>query len=88
MLDAWEVAIEKGIIKEEEITEEVLENFLGGFGRKFYGVVDGSGERIVLRKGGEKVRELVQGKGESGVQVVPFRRGKETWSVEWKKATS
>lgn len=55
---------------------------MGGYGRGFYGVKDGSGQRIVLRKGGEKIEEIFRGK--EGVEVVPFRRGMGTWSVEWK----
>jgi dihydroorotase len=33
---ALEEAIEKGVIKEEDVTQEQLELFLGGFGRQFY----------------------------------------------------
>jgi dihydroorotase len=36
-----------------------------------------------LRKGGERIVDVLRSsKGE--VQVVPFRRGEQTWSVEWK----
>jgi dihydroorotase len=82
-MSALELAIEKGFIKDEEVTEEVLENFLGKFGRKFYGVQDGSGERIILRRGEEKVIDILESKS-GDVKVVPFRRGNATWSVEWK----
>lgn len=84
VLSALELAIEKGFIKDEEVTAEVLENFLGSFGRKFYGVHDGTGERIVLRRGEEKVIDVLESKN-GNVKVVPFRRGNGTWSVEWKK---
>ncbi|KAG9238099.1 hypothetical protein BJ875DRAFT_86996 [Amylocarpus encephaloides] len=82
VLDAFELAIERKLIKEEDVTKETLEGFLGGFGRKFYDVQDGNGRKIVLRKGSEKIVEMV--KGEEGIEVVPFRRGMGTWSVEWK----
>jgi dihydroorotase len=36
-------------------------------------------ERIVLRKGSEVVQESFKGEG---VDVIPFRRGQNTWSVE------
>ena len=79
-MGALELAIERGVIKEEEVTKEILEGFLGGYGRKFYGI-DGSKERIVLRKGREAVQESFKGEG---VEVVPFRTGMSIWSVEWK----
>ncbi|CAG8983226.1 hypothetical protein HYALB_00004054 [Hymenoscyphus albidus] len=82
ILDAFELAIERKLIKEEDVTKEILEGLLSGYGREFYGVKDLSGEKIVLRKGEEKIQELITGK--EGVEVVPFRRGMGTWSVEWK----
>ena len=63
------------------MTQEILKNFLGGHGRKFYGINDGSNEKIVLRKGSEVVQESFKG---DGVEVIPFRRGQSTWSIEWK----
>jgi dihydroorotase len=79
-MGALELAIERGVIREEQVTKEILEGFLGGHGRRFYGV-DASKERIVVRKGKEVVRESFTGQG---FEVVPFRRGQTTWSVEWK----
>jgi dihydroorotase len=79
-MGAFEEAIERGVIKEEQITKEILEGFLGGHGRRFYGI-DGSKERILLSRGAEVVVESVKGEG---VEVVPFRSGKGTWSVEWR----
>jgi dihydroorotase len=81
VLGALEQAIERKLITEEEVTEEILTGFLGGYGRKFYGITDGSNERIVLKKGGEIIQESFTGEG---VEVVPFRRGQSTWSVSWK----
>jgi dihydroorotase len=46
-------------------------------------VSDQRGEKVVLRKGGEKVVDVLEKEGVS-VSVVPFRKGEETWSVEWK----
>ena len=82
VLDALELAIERKIITEAEVTKEILEGFLGGHGRKFYGITDSTNEKIILRKGKEVVQESIVGEG---VEVIPFRRGQSTWSVEWKQ---
>jgi dihydroorotase len=79
-MGAFEQAIERKVISEDEVTEEILIGFLGGFGRKFYGVAD-TNERIVLSKGNEVVKESFTGKD---VEVVPFRKSQGTWSVAWK----
>lgn len=68
---------------EEEITKEVLENFMGGFGRRFYKVEDRREERIVLKRGEETIVDVFRGK-EPGLEIVPFRRGQRTWSIVWK----
>lgn len=81
VLGALELAIERRVISEDEVTEDRLRNFLGGYGRKFYGITDEGKEKIVLRKGSELVQESFKG---NGVEVIPFRRGKNTWTVEWK----
>jgi dihydroorotase len=83
VLDALEKGVQRGVIREEEITQEVLEGFFGKWGRKFYQVEDAKGERVVLRKGGEKIVDVLEKDG-VGVSVVPFRKGDATWSVEWK----
>jgi dihydroorotase len=66
------------------VTQELLEGFLGGFGRRFYGVggpTGEEGERIVVERKDEVVVESIRGEG--GIEVVPFRKGKPTWSVRW-----
>lgn len=80
-MGAFELAIERKVITEEEVTEDILKGFLGGYGRAFYGLREGVSEKIVLRKDGAVIAESVKG---NGVEVVPFRRGTSTWSVEWK----
>lgn len=42
-----------------------------------------STERVVLRKGEEKVVKFLWREG-LGVEVVPFRHSEKMWSVEWK----
>lgn len=83
VLDALETGVKRGVVKESEISKEVLEGFFGGWGRKFYRVQDQRKEKVVLRKGGEKIVDVLQKDGVS-VSVVPFRKGESTWSVEWK----
>lgn len=82
VLTALEEAIERGDVDEELVTPDLLEGFLGGFGREFYGVRDDGTpeERIVVEKKGEVVVDSIKGEG---VEVVPFRKGKNTWSVRW-----
>ncbi|CAI9637877.1 unnamed protein product [Alternaria burnsii] len=84
VLDALQTGIERGVIKESEVTKEVLEGFFGVWGRKFYQVEEKRGEKVVLRKGGEKVLDVLKKEGGGDVEVVPFRKGEMTWSVEWK----
>jgi dihydroorotase len=81
VLDALEQAIERKVIVEDDVTEEILERLLGGYGRKFYGISDGSNEMIILRKGKEVIQESFK---RTGMEIVPFRRGQSTWSIEWK----
>ncbi|KAK7545090.1 dihydroorotase [Phyllosticta citribraziliensis] len=88
VVEALEKAVEKGWLGEGDVTTEKLEGFLSSYGRAFYGgqAREREGkERIVLRRGEERVPErLRHERGE--VEVVPFRRGERTWSLEWKKA--
>lgn len=81
MLSALDLACERGVIGEDEVTREKLEGFLGGFGRGFYGVEDERGERIEVWKGGEVVKEEIGGDG--GVRILPFWRGRGVWSLRW-----
>ncbi len=83
VLDALARGVSRGVVREEQVTREVLEGFFGGWGRRFYGIEEKGAERIVLRKKGEKIMGVLKKEGVS-VEVVPFRHGEETWSVEWK----
>lgn len=65
------------------MSPEALQGFLSDYGRAFYGVQNPNGERITLRKGDEVIADSVRGFSRSSVEVVNFRRGKPTWSVEW-----
>jgi dihydroorotase len=81
VLDALEKGVRRGVIREEEVTQEGLEGFFGGYGREFYQVEEEKGEMVLLRKGGERIVDVLE---DGDVEVVPFRRGEQTWSVEWK----
>jgi dihydroorotase len=81
VIDALETAIEQKTLKPEDVTVSRLENFLSGFGRAFYRAEDPLRERIVLKRGQATVLDILKNEE---LEVVPFRRGKETWSLEWK----
>jgi dihydroorotase len=82
VVDALEQAVDAGALKAEDVTEEKLRGFLCEYGRKFYKVQDDRNERIVLRKGSLTIEKSLIAADES-LEVVPFRRGKLTWGVEW-----
>jgi len=84
VLDSLEMACERGVLQEEDVTVEKLEGFLGGFGRKFYGVGEEKREFITIRKGDEKIMDVLK-TDDAGIEIVPFRRGQSTWSVAWEK---
>ncbi|KAI1609977.1 dihydroorotase, homodimeric type [Exophiala viscosa] len=86
VLQAFEDAVNKGIIEKERITASVLEGFLGGFGREFYRI-EASGKKIRLSAREEKVRSKLA-VGSAGADaasdvVIPFRRDSQIYSLEW-----
>lgn len=83
VLDALEMGIETGVLKEDDVTKEKLVNFLGRFGRAFYKVSDEREESVVLRKPKDAVSDILTN-ADGSVEVVPFRRGKMTWDVNWR----
>ena len=82
VLDALDMACENGILDEADITQDVLEGFLGGFGRAFYGLEQEKREYITLRKAEEKIIDVLR-TSNTDVQIVPFRKGRKTWSLTW-----
>jgi dihydroorotase len=83
-------AVEEGIAKgwlQEEVSAEILEEFLGGRGRRFYKLKEktesGKVWKILLENKGAKVPETLR--SEDGcIEVVPFRRGEAIWRLTWK----
>ncbi|KAL9136338.1 MAG: hypothetical protein Q9175_002459 [Cornicularia normoerica] len=82
VIEALEIAVETGILKEEDITLEKISGFMSGHGRAFYGLEKSSNARIELIKGSEKIINML--KNEDGsLQIVPFRRGEKTRTLTW-----
>jgi dihydroorotase len=69
------------VISDADVTREKLVDFLSGFGRSFYKVTDQAGEKIILKRSGELIQDVLSA---GSLEVVPFRRGEKTWSVVWK----
>ena len=80
VLDSFEQACENGVLKEEDITPEVVEGFMSKFGRAFYRIGEEQKETITIEKKGEKIAGILQS---DKIDVVPFRKTQDTWSVTW-----
>lgn len=76
VIEALEIAVERGILKEEDITLEKITGFMSGYGRAFYGLEESSDARIEPTKGTEKNIEILQN-GDGSLQVMPFRGGEK-----------
>lgn len=83
VLDALQMGVEKGVLTEDDVTQEKLQNFFSEFGRSFYQLSDTRNEQIVIRKPAQSVQDILRSP-DSAIEVVPFRRGKLTWGVQWK----
>jgi dihydroorotase len=80
---ALEEAIERGVIQEEDVTQERLEQFLGGFGRQFYKLPDtAKRNRIVLERKGERIPESIKTEDNS-IEVALSRGGANVFSLSW-----
>jgi dihydroorotase len=83
VLGALEEAIEQGWIQADEVTQEALEGFLSGFGRKFYKLpASNSTKKIRLEKKGEKIPDIMKS-ADGAVEVVPWGRGREIRTLSW-----
>jgi dihydroorotase len=87
VLEAFEAAVTKGIVTKDQVSQAVLEGFLGGFGRHFYRV-KASGEKIKVSARDEKViSSLPVGHATAetpkGQVLVPFRRNTAIYSLDW-----
>ena len=84
VLEAFEEGIQKGILRKEDLTRDVLAGFLGEIGRRFYGVPK-TQSRIRIKAAGETVAQhfSVQQDGQEVDILVPFRRNMPVYSLEW-----
>lgn len=86
VLEAFEAAVGKGVIDQEQLSKTVLEGFLGGFGRKFYRI-EPSGMRIKVSAKGEQVVSTLQvgasSANDNGRVIIPFRQNSSIYSLDW-----
>lgn len=88
VLEAFEEAVAKGVVEKSRVSKDVVEGFLGGFGRKFY-QVDPSRHKIRISAKDEKVISMLAVGGAAGADsttrdvVIPFRRNSPIYSLEW-----
>ncbi|KAI9838873.1 MAG: hypothetical protein M1819_004080 [Sarea resinae] len=93
VLGALEEAISQGWIPEEKVTVEAISGFLSSSGRAFYGLApyrmavessEGGRRKIRLQRKGERIGDVVRSP-DGNIEVVPFGRGKEVFSLEWER---
>jgi dihydroorotase len=82
VLDAIDLAIKDGILKEEDCTVEKLQSFLSDHGRQFYNLDTTVKEKIRLRRVAESKHSRSTLKTED-VEVFLFREGTTNWQIEW-----
>lgn len=82
VMEALEVAIENGILEEDDVTLEKFQGFMSGYGRAFYGLEPSSNARIELSEGTERIMDILQTE-DASLQVVPFRRGERIRTLTW-----
>lgn len=84
VLEAFEDALAKNVITKDDLKDEVVTGFLGGFGRKFYGEPP-STNKIKIVSGAEKVVQSLEvpSQDERPQLVVPFWRNEPIYSLEW-----
>ena len=81
VIEALERGVKMGVLRDEDITLERLEGFMGSSGRRFYRIGE-SKEKIELTKGDEKIMNMLESE-DGTLQVMPFRRGETTRSLTW-----
>ena len=83
VLDALEQACENGTLKEEGVTQDILEGFMSKFGRAFYGIEDETKEFITISRRNDNEERIMDILRSPTANVVPFRKGQKTWSLSW-----
>ncbi|KAG5823188.1 hypothetical protein H9Q74_006724 [Fusarium xylarioides] len=77
-----EEAIDRGVISEADVTQEILENFLSRNGRRFYKLPETSGKKIILERKGDKILTSIKS-ADSKTEVGISRHGAEVFSLTW-----
>ncbi len=80
--------IERGVIAEDAITDDILANFLSRYGRRFYklpGTAVSGGKKIVLERQGATIPQSLRS-ADGSVEVGNSRPGAEVFSLRWEDA--
>lgn len=77
-----EEAIDRGVISEADVTQEILENFLSRNGRRFYKLPETSGKKIILERKGDKIPTSIKS-ADSKTEVGISRHGAEVFNLTW-----
>lgn len=80
---ALEEAVKRGVINEDNITQERLEQFLSKSGRRFYKLPDpAAGTKIVLKRKDEKIPTSIKSL-DGSVEIGISRAGAGVLSLRW-----
>jgi dihydroorotase len=80
---ALEESVKRGIIDEDNITQERLEQFLSKSGRRFYKLPDpAAGTKIVLKREDEKIPTSIKNL-DGSVEIGISRAGAGVLSLRW-----
>lgn len=77
-----EEAIDRGVISEADVTQEILENFLSRNGRRFYRLPETSGKKIILERKSDKIPTSIKS-ADNKTEVGISRHGAEVFSLKW-----
>jgi dihydroorotase len=85
VLLALEDAVERGVIGDDDVTQEKLELFLSRAGRRFYKLPepDTGVAKIVLERKGETIPASIKSSAEDGVEVGLSKAGAAVFSLRW-----
>lgn len=83
VLLALEEAVDRGVISDDDITQEKLEQFLSKSGRRFYKLPEpAKGTKIVLERKDEIIPKSIKS-ADGSVEVGNSRAGAKVWSLRW-----
>ncbi|KAL1881472.1 hypothetical protein VTK73DRAFT_3534 [Phialemonium thermophilum] len=82
VLLALEEAIDRGVLSEQDVTQELLEEFLSRAARRFYKLSDPGPARIVLERQGETIPASVR-TADGSLEVGLSRAGAVVFSLRW-----